>query len=68
MQDSKDVLQAIKGAGYDGADLPVEGVSVETIRPIVEAVGLKVPEIMGQWGYVHSGEDRDLTSLDQRIR
>ena len=68
VQDPKDVLQAIKDAGYDGADLPVEGVSVETIRPIVEAVGLEVPEIMGQWGFVHSGEDRDLTSLDQRIR
>ena len=68
VQDPKDVLQVIKDAGYDGADLSVEGGSVETIQPIVEAVGLDVPEIMGQWGFIHSGEDRDLTSLDQRIR
>lgn len=68
VQDPRNVLQAIKDAGYDGADLPVEGVKVETVRPIVEAVGLEVPEVMGEWGFVHSGEDRDLTSLDQGVR
>lgn len=68
LQDPTAVLQAIKDAGYDGADLPVEGVDAERMRPILQAVGLEVPEIMGTWGYVHSREDRDLTSLDEQVR
>ena len=68
VQDPSGVLQAIKAAGYDGADLPVEGVSAERMRPILQAVGLEVPEIMGTWGYVHSREDRDLTSPDEQVR
>ncbi len=68
VQEPEGVLQAIKDAGYDGADLPVEGVTAERMRPILQAVGLEVPEIMGTWGYVHSGEDRDLTSPDEQVR
>ena len=63
-----EVLGAIKGAGYDGADLPVEGIKAESIRPILASLGLEVPEIMGTWGYVHSREDRDLTSTDEQAR
>jgi D-psicose/D-tagatose/L-ribulose 3-epimerase len=62
------VLKAIRSAGYDGADLPVEGVTVGSMRPIVDSLGLVVPEVMGTWGSVHSGEYRDLTSVDTRVR
>lgn len=68
LTDPEHVLGAIKGAGYDGADLPVEGLDAEAIRPVLESVGLVVPEVMGQWGYLHSGEDRDLTSIDEQTR
>ena len=64
----REVLAAIKDAGYDGADLPVEGITAESIRPIVDSLGLEVPEIMGTWGYMHSGEDRDLASTDEQAR
>ena len=67
-ENPEEVLGAIKGAGYDGADLPVEGVKAESFRPIVDSLGLEVPEIMGTWGYVHSGVDRDLTSADEQAR
>ena len=67
-ENPEEVLGAIKGAGYDGADLPVEGVKAESFRPILDSLGLEVPEIMGTWGYVHSGEDRDLTSTDEQVR
>jgi sugar phosphate isomerase/epimerase len=56
------------GDGYDGADLPAEEIRAESIRPILDSLGLEVPEIMGTWGYVHSGEDRDLTSEDEEVR
>ena len=62
------VLKAIRNAGYDGADLPVEGVTAGSMRPIVDSLGLEVPEMMGTWGSVHSGEYRDLTSLDEQVR
>jgi sugar phosphate isomerase/epimerase len=68
LENPHEVLTAIKEAGFDGADLPVEGLNVDEMRPIVDSVGLIVPEVMGQWGYVHSGVDRDLTSEDQQIR
>ena len=38
------------------------------MRPILDSLGLEVPEIMGTWGYVHSGEDRDLTSAHEQVR
>lgn len=62
------VLEAIKAAGHDGADLPVEGIGADAIQPILQAVGLEVPEVMGSWGYVYSGEDRDLSSNHQVVR
>ena len=68
VEDPKGVLTSIKEAGFDGADLPVEGVEAEAMKPIIDAIGLAIPEMMGQWGYVHSGENRDLTSLDEEVR
>ena len=62
------VLRALAGAGYNGVDLLVEGTDAEVMRPLLSSVGLQVPEIMGQWGYVHSGEERDLTSGDPGVR
>ena len=43
------ILQAIKAAGHGGADLPVEGVRANTMQPILQAVELEVPEVMGSW-------------------
>ena len=67
-EDPVRVLTAAKSAGYDGADLPVELGDPGEIRGIVDDLGLEVPEIMGTWGYVHSGEDRDLSSPDEKAR
>ena len=66
--DPQAVLPALANAGYDGVDLPVEGTKPDVMRPLLSSAGLEVPEIMGQWGYVHSGEERDLTSENPGIR
>lgn len=68
VEDPEGVLDAIRAAGFDGADLPVEGITAKRVGPILQALGLEVPEIMGIWGYVHSAEDRDLSSMDGQIR
>ena len=66
--DPEGILAAVKAAGYDGADLPVEGIDGKAVRQIVGRLGLVVPEVMGTWGYVHSGEDRDLSSSNEEAR
>ena len=66
--DPQGVLGAVKAAGYDGADLPAERIDGKEVRRIVDSLGLEVPEVMGTWGYVHSGEDRDLTSVAEQVR
>ena len=68
LDDPEEVLKAIKAAGYDGADLPVERVNAKAMRRIVQSLGMEVPEVMGQWGYVHSGENRDLAGMDEEAR
>ena len=68
VDEPESVLGAIKAAGFDGADLPAEIVDTEAIGQIVDSLGLEVPEIMGTWGYVHSGEFKDLSGLDEKAR
>lgn len=60
-EDTQEILQAIKDAGYDGADLPGDPTKADPkeLRKRTDAVGLKVPEVLGAWAYFHGGEDRD---------
>ena len=41
------VLKAIIDIGYDGADLPVEKIRSDSLRPIVDGLKLETPEMMG---------------------
>lgn len=62
------VLKAIKDAGYDGADLPVEEIRPDSLRPIVDELELETPEMMGVWGSAHCGEERNLASPNEQTR
>ena len=66
----QEILQVIKDAGYDGADLPgdPERMNAKELRRIVDSIGLKVPEVLGAWAYHHAGENRDLASPDEGVR
>ena len=66
----QEILQVIKDAGYDGADLPgdPERMNAKELRRIVDSVGLEVPEVLGAWAYHHAGESRDLASPDEKVR
>jgi sugar phosphate isomerase/epimerase len=64
------VFQAVKDAGYDGIDLPGDPKRMKGAewRKRTEDFGLKVPEILGAWGYYHAGEERLLASPDPAKR
>jgi D-psicose/D-tagatose/L-ribulose 3-epimerase len=66
----REVLGAIKAAGYDGVDLPgVPGrLDPATMRPLLDDLGLEVPEIAGAWAFHHAGEDRNLASPEPEVR
>jgi len=66
----QEILEAIKGAGYDGADLPcdVDRINAKELRHIVDSLGLEVPELLGAWAYFHAGENRDLAGADEEAR
>ncbi len=57
----KEILQAIKDAGYDGADLPGDPTKADPkqMRALAEGIGLEIPEVLGAWAYVLGGADRD---------
>ena len=57
----KEILQAIKDAGYDGADLPGDPTKADPkqMRKLADTIGLDIPEVLGAWAYFHGGEDRD---------
>ena len=66
----REILRAIKDAGYDGTDLPgnPQKMQPETLSPMVEAAGLEVPELLGAWAYFHGGEDRDMAGENEEAR
>ena len=62
----REVLTAIKTAGYDGVDLGgnLQRLDPKVIRPIAESLDLDLPEVLGAWAFFHGGEDRDLAGLN----
>ena len=56
-EDPKEILQAIKDAGYDGADLPGDPTQADPkqMRQLADEIGLEVPEGLGAWAYFHGG-------------
>ncbi len=70
LESPQEILQTIKDAGYDGADLPgnPQRVDAAELRRIVESVGLEVPEVLGAWAYFHAGEDRNMAGGDEQTR
>ena len=70
LDNPREILQLIKDAGYDGADLPGDPNRMDgkALRQIVDSVGLDVPELLGAWAYFHGGEDRDLAGGDEEAR
>jgi len=70
LEQPEEILKAIKDAGYDGADLPSNPKRMDTkvLRPIVDSVGLDVPELLGAWAYFHGKENRDLAGAGEEAR
>jgi sugar phosphate isomerase/epimerase len=66
----REILSAIKAAGYDGADLGanLERIDPPEIRSIADSLGLDLPEVLGAWAYHHGGENRDLAGTDEEAR
>ena len=57
-------------AVYDGIDRPGDPKRMggAAWRQMVTDVGLDVPELLGVWGYCHTGEERNLASPDKAKR
>ena len=66
----REILETIKAAGYDGADLPgdVERLQSAEMRRIADDIDLEIPEVLGAWAYFHAGEDRNLAGGDPAAR
>jgi D-psicose/D-tagatose/L-ribulose 3-epimerase len=69
VESPQEVLKAIKDAGYAGVDLPgnPERFDAESLRWIVEDLGLVVPEVTGAWAWAYYGPggDRNLAGPDK---
>lgn len=61
-EDPKEILTAIKKAGYDGADpgWDAQKSNGKELRAIADSIGLDLPAVLGAWAFFHAGEDRDL--------
>lgn len=69
LENPREILAAIKEAGWDGVDMPSSvRVDPKVLMPLVMEAGLVVPEVLGAWAYFHAGEDRDLCSGDPAAR
>ena len=70
LESPREILQAIKDAGYDGADMPGDPKRMDgkALRQIVDSIGLAVPEVLGAWAFFHGGEDRDLAGSNEEAR
>ena len=64
--ETEEVFKAVTEAGYDGIDLFdfAEKRDVERIKRAAASTGLKIPEVMGNWG----GPDKDLACEDAGVR
>ena len=64
--DTEEIFQAVKEAGYDGIDLFdfAEKRDVEKIKRTAASTGLKIPEVAGDW----AGPDKDLAGEDEGAR
>jgi len=69
LESPREILAAIQEAGWDGVDMPSSTrVDPKVLKPLVDAAGLVVPEVLGAWAYFHAGEDRDLASGNPAAR
>lgn len=70
LDNPREILRAVKDAGYDGVDMPgnPKRMDGKALRQIVDDVGLEVPELLGAWAYFHGGEDRDLAGGNEETR
>ena len=64
--ETEEVFKGVKEAGYDGIDLFdfAEKRDVEKLKRSAESTGLKIPEVMGNWG----GPGKDLACEDDQTR
>ena len=69
-ENPEEILQTIKDAGYDGADLPGNPDKGDPgeLRKLADVIGIAIPEVLGAWAYFHGGEDRDLASGNPEAR
>ncbi len=69
-ENSEEILQAVKRAGYDGVDVAGDRERIQSteLRRIGESLELEIPEVLGAWAYYHSGENRDLAGGDAEVR
>ena len=72
LESPREILGAIKEAGYAGVDLPgnPESMDAQSIRRIVEDLELVVPEVSGAWAWAYYGPkgDRNLAGPDEKAR
>ena len=68
----KEILEAIRSAGFDGVDIGANTAEQRKQLPDIvntaRSLGLKVPAFLGAWAVWHGGEERDLASEDNAVR
>ena len=69
-ENTEEILQAVKNAGYDGVDVAGDRKTIQAVelRQIADSLELEIPEVLGAWAYYHSGENRDLAGGDVEVR
>lgn len=73
LENPREVLGAIKEAGYDGVDLPGNPerlLDAQSLRQMVDDLGLVLPEVSGAWAWAYYGPhgDRNLAGPDEQAR
>lgn len=70
LENSQEILEAIKHAGYNGVDIPgLPGkLNTRKLRSILDTLGLQAVEVFGEWPYYQAGENRDLAGPDEEGR
>lgn len=67
----REILAAVRAAGFDGVDIcgdKVDPKSLREIAGIARSLGLDIPAVLGAWAAWHAGEERDLASNDEGVR
>jgi sugar phosphate isomerase/epimerase len=73
-EEPREILVAVKEAGFDGVDVGTAKIGEEekkNVREIVSlarSLDLEVPAFLGAWAVWHGGEERDLASSDDKVR